>query len=81
MHGAIAEDARARLRAVIEGRNDVRIQVVEMPPGPPVLGGFLFFRIDRPFFCRQTTKNIANPGIQIECFISMLKSNGNQLSP
>ncbi len=33
----IAEDARARLRAVIENRDDVRIQIVEMPPGPPVL--------------------------------------------
>ncbi len=33
----IAEDARARLLKVIEGNDLVKIQVVEMPPGPPVL--------------------------------------------
>ena len=33
----IAEDVRERLLKVIEGNDDVRIQVVEMPPGPPVL--------------------------------------------
>jgi multidrug efflux pump subunit AcrB len=33
----IAEDVRERLLKVIEGNSDVRIQVVEMPPGPPVL--------------------------------------------
>ncbi len=34
----IAEDVRERLLKVIEGIDDkVRIQVVEMPPGPPVL--------------------------------------------
>ncbi len=34
---AIAEDVRKRLLKVIEGNDLVRIQVVEMPPGPPVL--------------------------------------------
>ncbi len=33
----IAEDVRERLLKVIDGNSDVRIQVVEMPPGPPVL--------------------------------------------
>ena len=33
----IAEDVRERLLEVIDGNSDVRIQVVEMPPGPPVL--------------------------------------------
>lgn len=33
----IAEDVRARLLKVIEGNDLVKIQVVEMPPGPPVL--------------------------------------------
>ena len=33
----IAEDVRARLHKVIGDNQDVRIQVVEMPPGPPVL--------------------------------------------
>ena len=33
----IAEDVRARLKKVIEGNDLVKIQVVEMPPGPPVL--------------------------------------------
>ena len=33
----IAEDVRLRLLKVLEGRDDVKIQVVEMPPGPPVL--------------------------------------------
>lgn len=33
----IAEDVRERLLKVIEGNDDVKIQVVEMPPGPPVL--------------------------------------------
>ncbi len=33
----IAEDVRERLLKVIEGQDNVRIQVVEMPPGPPVL--------------------------------------------
>ena len=33
----IAEEVRLQLLEVIDGRDDVRIQVVEMPPGPPVL--------------------------------------------
>lgn len=33
----IAEDARARLLEVINAHDNARIQVVEMPPGPPVL--------------------------------------------
>ncbi len=33
----IAEDVRQRLQAVLNGRDNVKIQVVEMPPGPPVL--------------------------------------------
>ena len=33
----IAEDVRARLHKVIGDNDDIRIQVVEMPPGPPVL--------------------------------------------
>ncbi len=33
----IAEDVRERLSEVIQGNDDVRLQVVEMPPGPPVL--------------------------------------------
>jgi len=33
----IAEDVRARLLKTIEGNDLVKIQVVEMPPGPPVL--------------------------------------------
>ncbi|HHH46210.1 MAG TPA: efflux RND transporter permease subunit, partial [Thiotrichales bacterium] len=33
----IAQDVRGKLLQVLEGRDDVRIQVVEMPPGPPVL--------------------------------------------
>ena len=33
----IAEEVRVRLQEVIKGNDAVRIQVVEMPPGPPVL--------------------------------------------
>ncbi|MCP4075954.1 MAG: AcrB/AcrD/AcrF family protein [Gammaproteobacteria bacterium] len=33
----IAEDVRERLQEIIKGNDAVRIQVVEMPPGPPVL--------------------------------------------
>ncbi len=33
----IAEDVRGRLLAVLKDRTDTKIQVVEMPPGPPVL--------------------------------------------
>ncbi len=33
----IAEDVRARLHEVIGDNDNVKIQVVEMPPGPPVL--------------------------------------------
>ena len=33
----IAEDVRARLNKIIEGNDLVKIQIVEMPPGPPVL--------------------------------------------
>lgn len=33
----IAEDVRARLLALVGDNPDVKIQVVEMPPGPPVL--------------------------------------------
>ncbi len=33
----IAEDVRNRLQEVIKDNDEVRIQVVEMPPGPPVL--------------------------------------------
>lgn len=35
---AIAEDVRERLQKVLKGREDfLKLQVVEMPPGPPVL--------------------------------------------
>ncbi len=33
----IAEDVRERLQAVVKDNEKLRIQVVEMPPGPPVL--------------------------------------------